>query len=414
MQNVKQVKQPKQVNQKQKSKSNINTRGLKRYLNFKAKFDMPLFVITIILIVFGYIMVASAHANVYVTFGMMEFAKQMIKITVFILAGFLLMQFMTREFKLTNNINLLKKITYVVIAMMLATQVFPEVYGSKAWINLGFMTIQPSEFVKLLLVIWAAYYFPLPENKDKSLWEVMKKPLAVFVVTIAYIVLFQNDLGNAMIIAMICLVLFMALPDARFNKIKRNTFIGLVIILILFYIFGHRISDLIYALPEGFPKRAQLMRIAVLFNPLNDVYNSGFQVTNTLVALSAGGIFGMGLNNSTTKFLLPEPYNDAIIAVIAEELGLVGLLFLFFLYLAIVFRLLSFAEKKVVISSDRIILVGIATFFMAQFFVNIGGMVGLIPMTGVTLLFVSSGGSSILMAFMAMGIAQAVISKYLK
>ncbi|WP_423364577.1 FtsW/RodA/SpoVE family cell cycle protein [Mycoplasma sp. P36-A1] len=386
----------------------------KSFFNIKAKGDLVILICVLLLVIGGYIMVASAHTNVFVTYGAGVFIKEMAKITVFIIVGFFIMQKLNQKF----DIEIFKKYRKVFLmgisALMIMTLFFPSVNGSKSWINLGFMTIQPTEFLKMFVILDNAVYFSSKKYQSETVFNAYKEPLLKLLISVLFIFILQNDLGNALIIIMIYLVMFYAIPDPRIKKFKKTFAIAMAIFIILFYIFGKQLSDLIYSLPDDFFKKAQLTRIAVLFNPLKDVYISGFQVTNALVALASGGLFGMGLNNSTTKFLLPEAYNDAIIAVIAEELGLVGVLVLFILYIGIIVKLLSYAEKPKISTDSRLLLVGVAAFFMAQFFVNIGGMVGLIPMTGVTLLFVSSGGSSILMAFISIGIAQATIKRYLK
>ena len=134
-------------------------------------------------------------------------------------------------------------------------------------------------------------------------------------------------------------------------------------------------------------------------------------MANALIAITNGGIFGTGLGNSIQKYgYVPEVHNDFITSVIFEELGLFGLALIMVPYAIIVFKLISYASK----SKDpktTIILLGIAAYFFLHLFINLGGVSGLIPMTGVPLLLVSSGGSSTLAAFIAIGIAQALISK---
>jgi len=297
---------------------------------------------------------------------------------------------------------------------MVSTLFFPEVYGAQRWIRLPGITIQPVEFVKLLYILFFSYHFGRFYNKKVKAGTVLRLPLLIIGITILFVFLLQGDLGSTLILMMMTLCIFLAVPEKKYNKYKVVISLFMIVSIALFYIFGPSISEMIYSLPDDSSAKVRLLRIAVLFNPLEDVFNTGYQVTNSLVALVHGGLFGSGIGNSTTKFILPEPYNDAIIAVIAEELGLIGLAFLFVLYFYIISRLLNYAKLSKINIYDRLILIGIASFFAAQFFANVGGMVGAIPMTGVTLLFVSSGGSSILSAFIAIGIAQGVIKKYIK
>ena len=131
-----------------------------------------------------------------------------------------------------------------------------------------------------------------------------------------------------------------------------------------------------------------------------------------MIAFTDGGIFGLGLGNSIQKYdYIPEAHNDFIGAIIYEELGIFGLALMIIPTAIIIFRLLKYADQN---NKSRVILIGIASYFMLHLFVNLGGVSGLIPMTGVPLLLASSGGSSTIAALIAIGIAQAIISKFNK
>lgn len=378
------------------------------------KTDRGLLIATLVLVFIGYIMVISAHANVWIKFGALRFFFEIGKITVFIIMGIWLMNFTQKKFNIFKVMKKIRLISIVVALAMLATLLFPEHFGAKSWIRLPGFTIQPVEFLKITLVIFYAYHFGRHYRSNVSALNILKLPLIVLGVSFFFVFILQNDLGSAMIILIISLSIFMAIPEKKFTKIKLIVFVSIIVSIVLFYLFGSAISEYVYALPDDASFKRQLLRIATLFDPLRDVYNSGYQLTNSLVALSEGGLFGHGLGQSISKFIIPEPYNDAIIAVIAEEFGLFGISVIFGLYIFIVFKLLEYAKLEQISIYDRLMLIGIASFFMAQFFVNIGGIVGLIPMTGVTLLFISSGGSSILSAFLAIGIALGIIKRYRK
>ncbi|MDL2212074.1 FtsW/RodA/SpoVE family cell cycle protein [Erysipelotrichaceae bacterium OttesenSCG-928-M19] len=378
------------------------------------KYDRRLFFAVMLLTIFGYIMVISAHANVWITYGAGVFAFEIAKITVFLLVGFVLMNRIRVIFDLGRVMKSIKIIFFIVALMMLATLLFPAQYGAQAWIRIPGMTLQPVEFLKITLILYFAYHFGRFYQTKAKVSQIIRAPLVVLIISFGFVFFIQNDLGSAMILAIIALCIYLAIPEKKYNSSKLIICLGIVAVIVLFYIFGSQLSDWIYQLPNDYPFKAQLLRIAILFNPLHDVYNSGYQLTNSLVALVQSGPFGMGFGNSDTKFLVPEPYNDAILAVIAEETGLIGIGLVFGLYIYIISRLLSYAKMSKILIYDRLILIGIASFFMAQFFVNVGGMVGLIPMTGVTLLFISSGGSSIITAFITIGIAQGVIKRYIK
>lgn len=380
----------------------------------KIKTDKSLLLATLALVLFGYIMVISAHANVWIKFGALRFFFEIGKITAFIIVGIWLMNFTRKNFDIFKVMKKIRLISIIVGLSMLVTLLFPEHFGAKSWIRLPGFTIQPVEFLKLTLIIFFSYHFGRFYKSNVPALTILSLPLIVLAISFVFVFILQNDLGSAMILLIISLSVFMAIPEKKYKTIKISVLVFMIVSIILFYLLGPQISDMVYALPDDASFKRQLLRIATLFDPLRDVYNSGYQLSNSLVALSEGGLFGQGLGQSDSKFIIPEPYNDAIIAVIAEELGLIGISIVFGLYIFIVYRLLEYAKLSQISIYDRLILIGIASFFMAQFFVNIGGIVGLIPMTGVTLLFISSGGSSIISAFLAMGIALGVIKRYKK
>ena len=380
----------------------------------KMKYDRRLFLAVMLLTFFGYIMVISAHAAVWLKYGAGTFAFEIAKITGFLIIGFVLMNRIRVTFNINKVMKSIRIIAIVVGLMMIATLFFPEQNGAKAWLRIPGMTIQPVEFLKLTLILYFGYHFGRYYNTNTKAWDVIKMPLIILIVCFVFVTGFQNDLGSALILVIISLCMFLAIPEKKFNKYKIGICLIMFIVVFLVYFFGKDLSAYIYDLPNTFPGKSQLLRIAVLFDPLKDIYNTGYQVSNSLVALVQSGPFGAGIGNSSTKFIVPEPYNDAILAVIAEETGILGISGVFLLYIYIITRLLNYAKMTQIKITDRLILIGIASFFMAQFFVNVGGMVGLIPMTGVTLLFISSGGSSIITAFITIGIAQGVIKRYIK
>ena len=156
----------------------------------------------------------------------------------------------------------------------------------------------------------------------------------------------------------------------------------------------------------------QLGRILAWLDPLSDPYGSSFHQINGLIAFAKNGFFGLVLGNSTQKFgYIPESQNDYISAIIFEELGVFGLALIIIPYTIIIYRLFSYAYK-VKDPKHKIILCGIASYFFLHLFLNVGGVSCLIPLTGVPLLCVSSGGSSTIAAYVALGIAQALISNY--
>ena len=156
----------------------------------------------------------------------------------------------------------------------------------------------------------------------------------------------------------------------------------------------------------------QINRIYSSINPFSDQYGSGYQLINGLVSFASGGWFGVGFGNSVRKYTnFPAANTDFILAIIVEELGFIGFLMILVPYCIIIFRLMNYA-LKIRNEKAKIILIGVAMYFLLHFILNVGGVTGLIPLTGVPLLMISAGGSSTLAAMSALGIAQAIISRY--
>ena len=161
----------------------------------------------------------------------------------------------------------------------------------------------------------------------------------------------------------------------------------------------------------------QLRRFLIWLDPANSeyYYNGSFQLANGLIAFAQGGLFGKGFGASTQKFgYIAESQNDFISSIIVEELGVVGfLVFVIVPYCIIIFKMFTYGQK-IKETKSKLILYGIATYFFAHILINVGGVSGFIPMTGVPLLMVSLGGSSTLASMMTIGIGQAIIAKYNK
>ena len=204
-----------------------------------------------------------------------------------------------------------------------------------------------------------------------------------------------------MILAFICMMLFFITPRPYYTKYKKLSLILLVIAFVV------AILGMNFIL-----KPHQLGRITTWLNPLLDEKGDGWQLVNALVAFSNGGLFGQGFGASRQKYgYIPESHNDFIVAIIYEELGLVGFLLFLIPYCIIIYKMFHYG-MKVKETKSKLILYGVGLYFFTHLLVNVGGVSGLIPMTGVPLLLISSGGSSTWAAMIGIGIAQSIIAKY--
>lgn len=296
------------------------------------------------------------------------------------------------------DINILKKyVTYVFIfsIILLLIVLIPGIGvvrgGARSWISILGFSIQPSEFMKLGIILLYAKYLESNYKDLKSFKSFMMLfSLAIFVFLI---IMLQPDFGTGIVIVISSLILiFVAGIPYKYLAI-----IGVC--------GGIGCIGLIISAPY------RLERIMAFINPWNDPLGSGFQGIQSLFAITPGGLFGHGFNNSIQKhFFLPEPQNDFIFAIVLEEIGLIGGLFILSLFLIIIFRGIRNAIKTTNLFV-KFLSLGIVITLASQVFINVGVVVGLLPVTGITLPLFSYGGSSLLITMIQMGIL-ASCSKY--
>ena len=261
--------------------------------------------------------------------------------------------------------------------------------GARSWIGIADFSIQPAEFMKIGLIIFTSKF--LTKNKN-----ILKKNLyfyfyMLFVGIIFGLILLQPDFGSAMIM-MISIVLLLFIGEFQI----KNIFIGLITATLG---LGLMIINAPY----------RLERIISFINPWKDPLGSGFQIIQSLYAISPASLFGYGLFNSKQKyFYLPEPQNDFIFAIICEELGIIGgiIVILLFAYLIYIGLKLSKSCKD---SFASYLSFGFTGLLLIQVFINIAVVIGLIPVTGVTLPFISYGGSSLVISMFMMGIINNIL-----
>jgi cell division protein FtsW len=325
---------------------------------------------------------------------------------IFAVFGFVLIIFISVYF----NINALKKsnsqkvIVLGTLFLLFLTQLIgKDVNGSKNWINLGIFSLQSSEFLKLSAIFYLAFVIDklLKNNKDYKLKNLIP-PLGLLGVGLVC-VLMQGDLGGTLLTVGI-IASILTYSDIK-NKIKLQI-IAITAIPTIIYIF--------YTLVFDANTLYRMKRIKVVLDPFKYENGDGYQLTNALVSISNGGIFGRGLGNGILKLgYLPEPHTDFIFTVIAEELGLAGVIFVLLLYAFIIYKGFFYANKT---NNNfyKLICIGVISYLFMQIFINTGGVSGLIPLTGVTLPLLSYGGSSMLSVSLAIGSMLAVIREIKK
>lgn len=339
-------------------------------------------------------------------------AWYLVKQSGIIIVGLLLMNLTSNLFRFSFVDKRIFELSLFMIFFLLIPLGFTAVNGAKAWIRLpGGMSIQPAEFFKIFLIILIAVCFEKIRTKNISFLKAFI-PVFIFGGAGLFIIIFlQRDMGTAMIVLLLISILLMIPYHPNFTKKQALMFkLAIIFSIIGFFLLTNLGLDLIINLNGGLESnKYQVLRFVAARNPFLDAQGSGLQLIYGLEAIARGGLFGVGVGNSTVKFLIPEGRTDYIITIIMEEIGLVGFLFITFLMLLIVGRLIYFALRSKN-ESYKVILLGVALYFLFHYILNVGGVSGLIPLTGIPLLMVSSGGTSLLAVFIGIGICQGLIS----
>ncbi len=376
--------------------------------------DVPIHISMIILAVFGLIMITSASMGLAVN-NTLYLPITVGKQIVFLAAGYWAMRTFATKFSFKSLYSTTFGTFSVGILFALGIAgLSAAVGGSRAWIRIPIssldLTIQPSEFAKpMLIAIIAAYCGDIKVRypKDRDLWG---RPVAYVLSSMAIVLLMQRDLGSMVVMGLISLICFEIPSHPQLRKVQR-LLAGLLLfgVVMVFLVLSPVGEMFIRYLPL---QDYQINRILSAINPFIDQYDAGYQLVNGLVSFASGGWTGLGLGNSVRKYTkFPAANTDFILAIVVEELGMIGFMIVIVPYCIIMFRLINYALKM---RSERgkIILIGAAMYILIHILFNIGGVTGMIPLTGVPLLMISAGGSSTLSLMCAIGIAQAVIIRY--
>jgi len=358
--------------------------------------DKPLFFTSMLLFIIGLIMIfSSSNITAFMKYGASPY-NYLIKQSIFLIISFILATFMIK-FN-TKFYGIISWVLVIGITIMLGVLLVVGELKNQAisWYDFGFFSFQPSEFAKVIMIVWMArYYEANKKNLDKYGSSLF--PLLVGGI-IAFLIIFQPDLGTAIIFSLIVFCIFLAVPISKEIKTKIFvTFFGLVIVVLLFLVGSGK--TIIY--------ERQLERLNFT-RPCDRLLDTGNQVCNGYIAINNGGLFGVGLGNSTQKYLyLPEAHTDFIYAIIIEELGLIFGIGILLLYIFLLYRILKIGKESY---TDRgaTMCYGIALYIFLHIAVNLMGLFGLMPMTGVPLPFMSYGGSFTLCLIASLAIVQRV------
>jgi len=257
--------------------------------------------------------------------------------------------------------------------------------GASRWIRLGPFSFQPSEMLKLTMILYLAAWLEAKREKGRDLFEGFFPFLAI-IGTVGFLIIKQPDMGTLGSIVLISMAVYF-MSGARWQHLGAMLGLGGLAFLALVKFESYRMS-----------------RLLVFLHPELDPRGIGYQINQALLAIGSGGIFGLGLGHSRQKFnYLPEPVGDSIFAIIAEEIGLIGAAVLVILFVIFAMRGLKIA-KRAPDTFGRLVAVGVTSWVIFQALMNIAAISGLVPLTGVTLPFISYGGTSLVFLMVGVGI----------
>ena len=373
---------------------------MKQYIKrYAANFDYPLLFVYLALSLFGLVMIYSASmawAVNYYDWPPDTFYKQQIRnlslaFPAFIVAALFPYKHFSKKWMMASVL------VVVFSSLILVHFIGTTRGGARSWIELGFANLQPSEVAKVGLIFYLAGVFSNKYKKGNinKLNESIMPPVIILALVLISVFM-EPDIGSMMIIGAVGLSVMAA------SGIRFKTFMKLATLVVgaAMLFIG---PVMLFASDSIFTEK-RMGRLEAFFNPFTDELGFGMQIVNGYLAIGSGGLGGLGLGQSVQKLgYLPEPHTDFIMSVIAEELGVLGVLFVIGGLAFIVLRGLSIAMT----TKDplaRMLAAGVSSMIGIQAFVNLGGLSGIIPLTGVTLPFISYGGTSIILLSLAMGV----------
>ena len=357
--------------------------------------DKPLFILTLILFVLGLVMIFSAsNVTSYMNGGSPYdyFFRQGLFLLVSFIFCIIMVKFNTKFYGMMSNILLI-----VFLAILILLLIYGKATNyAVSWIPIGPFTLQPSEFIKVIMIVFMARFYEVHEKRLNNFFIAII-PLIVGVI-ITFLIMLQPDLGTAIIFAGLTGIIFFSSPVSRLIKFKVIAlFLGMCLVL----------GAVLIMTGGSFLQARQIERFNFT-RPCDRLLDTGNQVCNGYISINNGGLTGVGLGNSTQKYLyLPYPYTDFIFAVTVEELGLVVGIIIILTYLYLLYRILKIGRDSYT-NRGALLCYGVAVYIFLHVVVNLMGLFGLMPMTGVPLPFLSYGGSFTLCLMVSLAIVQRV------
>ncbi len=365
----------------------MNTATLRPWVRIQRQslpgLDTTLVMVTLALASIGLVMVASSsisYADHTVGDGFYFFKRHLVYLVLAAVVSLVVLRTPSRLW--FRYSELIAVLSVLLLVAVLIPGIGREVNGARRWIGLGIINLQVAEVAKLALIVFMAAYLHRHQLEIRNHWLGFVKPMVMLAI-VGLLLLLQPDFGSAVVICGTVMgMLFLA-------------GVPLWIFVVLLGIGGAGLGVLAVASPY------RMQRLVTFLDPWADQFNSGYQLTQSLIAFGRGEWFGVGLGNSVQKlFYLPEAHTDFVFAIFAEEFGLFGVVLMVCLFIALVLRVLTIGRRAVRRQDwfAAYTAFGIGILLAGQAFINIGVTSGLLPTKGLTLPFVSYGGSSLLVS----------------
>ena len=379
--------------------------SIKKITNYYKDMDKTLLFVTLAMFTFGLFNIVTASSsesvNRYEQSLFYYFFRQLVMIGTGLILSIPIIRKDTKKYSFPALVSFLGITFCVLYLFMYGT--FHK--GAQNWLTIGPVTFQPSEFVKPIIIVCLALIFDISKsklrNKKTKHYDIIGIILVVGLFN-SVIIFLEKDLGTMLILMFIFLTLFISSPILKKEKTQTIIFILLVGISGLLVIKNQK----------GYILSEEQMARFNFINPCKNYLDGGYQICNAYIAINNGGLFGLGIGKSQQKYsYIPEPHTDMVFAIIAEEQGLLRSSLIFIGYTIILYRILNLSAK---VSSLRgkYITLGVASYIFAHIVINLGGLFGMLPLTGVPLPFLSYGGSFTMALILSLALVQRVHIEY--
>lgn len=345
-----------------------------------------LFISVVFLVIFGIVMIYSA-SSIWAEYKFNDPFKFVKAQSLFFILGVFILLFLR---KINPNIyyekaNLILLICFILLILVLIPGVGKVRNGSRSWFGVGGLGIQPSEFAKLGLTMFVSKYLA---NNSRIIKDIKKGvfPILLILIVFFFLIMLEPDFGTAMVI-MLSLIILLFISGVKLSFFVKIGILGLLGITTLIAVAPYRLA-----------------RIVSFLNPWVDPLGSGYQIIQSLYAIGPGGLLGQGFGMSRQKqFYLPEPQTDFIFSIISEEFGFLGILIVSSFFIFMFYNIVKIALNSQNLFT-KYLAFGLGFSIIIQALLNISVVIGLIPVTGITLPFLSYGGSSLLVSLISIGI----------